>query len=195
MMLVTVSLEQQVVIVKVGGAAGLVYNPNNTVVQVGDTVMFQFGLLNHTVTQMTDATGCVRMVGGFNSGKQVSPNALSMTAAAPGTMFYGCTVKVNNTSHCLKGMRGVIRVSETVAVNPCPAGFVPATSQTTASHTASPGVGVARGYLSVSKRDSSVVCVPSPTGSTANSTVNSATSDKFFICLFIVPLVITAGLI
>ena len=54
--------------VTVGGAAGLVYTPNQLNASVGDTVRFNFNVKNHTATQSAFKTPCVPLDGGFNSG-------------------------------------------------------------------------------------------------------------------------------
>jgi plastocyanin len=50
--------------VMVGGSAGLVYTPDQIMANVGDTVIFTFGVKNHTLTQSTFAQPCGMMDGG-----------------------------------------------------------------------------------------------------------------------------------
>jgi len=50
--------------VMVGGSAGLVYTPEQITANVGDTVIFTFGVKNHTATQSTFAQPCIKMAGG-----------------------------------------------------------------------------------------------------------------------------------
>ena len=50
--------------VTVGGSAGLVYSPEYITANVGDTVVFQFGTKNHTLTQSSFAQPCSQMAGG-----------------------------------------------------------------------------------------------------------------------------------
>jgi len=51
--------------VTVGGTAGLVYTPPYIYANIGDTVIFQFGTKNHTLTQSTFPLPCVQMSGGI----------------------------------------------------------------------------------------------------------------------------------
>ena len=50
--------------VMVGGSAGLVYTPDQITANVGDVVIFTFGVKNHTVSQSSFAQPCVKMAGG-----------------------------------------------------------------------------------------------------------------------------------
>lgn len=52
--------------VMVGGTAGLVYSPEYVYANVGDTIVFQFGAKNHTVTQSSFAQPCWALPGGIN---------------------------------------------------------------------------------------------------------------------------------
>ncbi|KAG8941328.1 hypothetical protein FRC04_004608 [Tulasnella sp. 424] len=52
----------------VGGAAGLVYTPNQVHAKVGDHVKFHFQFKNHTVTQSSFDYPCEPLKGGFDSG-------------------------------------------------------------------------------------------------------------------------------
>ncbi|KIO22715.1 hypothetical protein M407DRAFT_50400, partial [Tulasnella calospora MUT 4182] len=52
----------------VGGAAGLVYTPNQVHAEVGDRVKFHFQFKNHTVTQSSFYEPCEPLKGGFDSG-------------------------------------------------------------------------------------------------------------------------------
>jgi hypothetical protein len=61
--------------VTVGGAAGLVYSPPQLDnIPIGDTVIFQFQSMNHTVTQSAFGTPCEKLAGGMDSGFQPNPN-------------------------------------------------------------------------------------------------------------------------
>lgn len=51
--------------VMVGGSAGLVYSPEYVYANVGDTILFQFGAKNHTVTQSSFAQPCWALPGGI----------------------------------------------------------------------------------------------------------------------------------
>jgi hypothetical protein len=53
--------------VMVGGSAGLVYTPEYVSANIGDVIIFQFGVKNHTLTQSTFPLPCVEMAGGMNS--------------------------------------------------------------------------------------------------------------------------------
>ncbi|KIO32586.1 hypothetical protein M407DRAFT_50180, partial [Tulasnella calospora MUT 4182] len=52
----------------VGGAAGLVYTPNQVWANKGDYVRFTFQFKNHTVTQSSFEKPCDPLKGGFDSG-------------------------------------------------------------------------------------------------------------------------------
>jgi plastocyanin len=54
--------------VVVGGSAGLVYTPSYIYANIGDVVIFTFGVKNHTVTQSSFAQPCVAAEGGADSG-------------------------------------------------------------------------------------------------------------------------------
>lgn len=60
--------------VTVGGAAGLVFTPDQITANVGDMVIFEFMSANHTATQSTFGTPCKIMEGGMDSGFQPNPN-------------------------------------------------------------------------------------------------------------------------
>ncbi|KAK4068298.1 uncharacterized protein Triagg1_7541 [Trichoderma aggressivum f. europaeum] len=103
--------------VTVGGAAGLVYSPpqlNN--IPVGDTVIFEFQSMNHTVTQSAFDTPCKKLDGGMDSGFQANPNntispapqvAMQVMASTP--LWFYCRQK----GHCGKGM--VFSINPTAA--------------------------------------------------------------------------------
>lgn len=103
--------------VTVGGAAGLVYSPpqlNN--IPVGDTVIFEFQSMNHTVTQSAFDTPCKKLEGGMDSGFQANPNntispapqvAMQVMASTP--LWFYCRQK----GHCGKGM--VFSINPTAA--------------------------------------------------------------------------------
>ncbi|KAJ3950676.1 uncharacterized protein N0V96_001827 [Colletotrichum fioriniae] len=60
--------------VMVGGAAGLVFVPDQIKANVGDMVVFTFMSQNHTATQSAFATPCDPLAGGMNSGFMANPN-------------------------------------------------------------------------------------------------------------------------
>ncbi|CAM1509449.1 Fc.00g031880.m01.CDS01 [Cosmosporella sp. VM-42] len=94
--------------VTVGGPAGLVYTPdqlNN--VPVGDTVVFEFLSMNHTVTQSPFDTPCDALPDGMDSGFMANPNntvspppqiAMQVMVATP--LWFYC----KQNGHCGKGM-------------------------------------------------------------------------------------------
>lgn len=92
--------------VVVGGAAGLVYTPNQVYAQPGDSVKFHFQFKNHTVTQSSFDYPCTPLDGGFTSGfMPVAPDAKNSPTFK---------IKVENTDpiwvhceqvdHCPSGM-------------------------------------------------------------------------------------------
>ncbi|OBT73683.1 hypothetical protein VF21_06201 [Pseudogymnoascus sp. 05NY08] len=93
--------------VAVGGSAGLVYVPDTVNAAVGDSVVFVFHSQNHTVTQSTFNTPCVKLAGGMDSGFMPNPNntivpppmmAMQVTVATP--LWFYC----KQGNHCGKGM-------------------------------------------------------------------------------------------
>lgn len=78
--------------VAVGGSAGLVFVPDTVNAAVGDSVVFVFHSQNHTVTQSTFDTPCVKLKDGMDSGFMPNPNntivpppmmAMQVTVATP----------------------------------------------------------------------------------------------------------------
>ena len=63
------------------GAPGLAYSPNQIMAKPGDYVQFNFQAQNHTVTQSSFNTPCVKMMGGMDSG--FMPNMNNGTNPAP----------------------------------------------------------------------------------------------------------------
>ncbi|KAG8929242.1 hypothetical protein FRC01_004644 [Tulasnella sp. 417] len=92
--------------ITVGGAAGLVYTPNQVKAEVGDVLSFHFQFKNHTVTQSSFASPCTPWEGGFDSG--------FMPVAMDATEFpvYNVTVETTDpiwihcqqVGHCGMGM-------------------------------------------------------------------------------------------
>jgi plastocyanin len=113
-------------VVQVGGAAGLVFTPNQITAAIGDTVEFQFipkaaGAQNHSVTQSPFATPCTFLknattgLTGFDSGFMPVP------ANAPNTPSITVNVTVSTPiwffcaqgKHCESGMVGAINAPTT----------------------------------------------------------------------------------
>ncbi|TQV99987.1 hypothetical protein V2A60_005402 [Cordyceps javanica] len=93
--------------VKVGGPGGLTFQPDQLNVPVGDSVVFEFLSMNHTVTQSPFNTPCKAMEGGMDSGFLANPNntvspppqvAMQVMASTP--LWFYCRQK----GHCGKGM-------------------------------------------------------------------------------------------
>ncbi|KAM3453511.1 hypothetical protein MY3296_003742 [Beauveria thailandica] len=93
--------------VKVGGPSGLVYDPDQLHVPVGDSVIFEFLSQNHTVTQSSFDTPCKALEGGMDSGFLANPNntvipppqvAMRVMVATP--LWFYC----KQMGHCGKGM-------------------------------------------------------------------------------------------
>ncbi|KFY12194.1 hypothetical protein V492_04025 [Pseudogymnoascus sp. VKM F-4246] len=93
--------------VAVGGSAGLVFVPDTVNAAVGDSVVFVFHSQNHTVTQSTFDTPCVKLADGMDSGFMANPNdtivpppmmAMQVTVATP--LWFYC----KQGPHCGKGM-------------------------------------------------------------------------------------------
>ncbi|CAJ2511572.1 Uu.00g071970.m01.CDS01 [Anthostomella pinea] len=93
--------------VTVGGAAGLVYTPDQVAANVGDMVVFTFESTNHTVTQSSFGTPCTAMDGGMDSGFMPNPDnsvspapQVAMQVMTTGPLWFYC----KQTGHCGKGM-------------------------------------------------------------------------------------------
>lgn len=93
--------------VKVGGPGGLVFQPQELDVPVGDTVIFEFLSQNHTVTQSAFAKPCAKIDNGMDTGFVPNPNntvspapqvAMQVTVKTP--LWFYCRQK----GHCGKGM-------------------------------------------------------------------------------------------
>ncbi|KAL5346000.1 hypothetical protein ACLOAV_009030 [Pseudogymnoascus australis] len=93
--------------VAVGGSAGLVFVPDTIKAAVGDSVVFVFHSQNHTVTQSTFDTPCVKLADGMDSGFMANPNntivpppmmAMQVTVDTP--LWFYC----RQGPHCGKGM-------------------------------------------------------------------------------------------
>ncbi|KAG8906686.1 hypothetical protein FRC01_007929 [Tulasnella sp. 417] len=90
----------------VGGAAGLVYTPNQVHAQVGDRVKFHFQFKNHTVTQSSFEYPCDPLKGGFDSGfKPVAMDAKkSPTFTIKVKDEHPIWVHCEQVDHCPSGM-------------------------------------------------------------------------------------------
>ncbi|KAJ3078804.1 hypothetical protein HK102_004228 [Quaeritorhiza haematococci] len=89
------------------GPGGLVFEPKDVTIQVGDTVQWKLASGTHNVVQVDSASTCEPKTGGFASAT-LSANAaqdFSRTFTEVGTINYVCT------PHCAKGMRGTISVA------------------------------------------------------------------------------------
>ncbi|KAI0843439.1 Cupredoxin [Hypoxylon sp. FL0890] len=93
--------------VTVGGAAGLVFTPDQITANVGDMVIFTFMSMNHTATQSTFTEPCKIMEGGMDSGFQPNPNntvspppQVAMQVMTTDPLWFYCRQK----GHCGKGM-------------------------------------------------------------------------------------------
>jgi plastocyanin len=93
--------------VTVGGSAGLKFVPDTVNANVGDVILFTFLQKNHTVTQSTLASPCIRSSSGFDSGFKPVPADqtsgfpmanLTVTSAEP--IWAYC----RQGTHCQSGM-------------------------------------------------------------------------------------------
>ncbi|KAI9680568.1 MAG: hypothetical protein M1817_004008 [Caeruleum heppii] len=94
--------------IMVGGDAGLIFSPDQITAQVGDMVEFTFMQKNHTVTQSTFKTPCVKMADGLDSGFMPNDGSVSpapvytfQVKSTEASWFY-CKQKTG--THCGKGM-------------------------------------------------------------------------------------------
>ncbi|KAG8934429.1 hypothetical protein FRC01_003103 [Tulasnella sp. 417] len=90
----------------VGGAAGLVYTPNQVHAQVGDRIKFHFQFKNHTVTQSSFDKPCTPLKHGFDSGfKPVAMDAKkSPTFTIEVEDYEPIWVHCQQIDHCPSGM-------------------------------------------------------------------------------------------
>lgn len=102
--------------VVVGGTAGDVYTPNSITANVGDMVEFTFMETNHTATQSSFTTPCIKLDGGVDSGFMSNPNN---TVNPPPTMKFQVTTTdpiwmyCRQTGHCGTGMTFSINPTST----------------------------------------------------------------------------------
>jgi len=95
----------QTITVKVGGTAKI-YTPNQVNANVGDTILFDFLQVNHTVSQSTLASPCKFMAGGSDSGFRPNPQGIEMTQTFTFAVndtkpkWFYC----KQTGHCAAGM-------------------------------------------------------------------------------------------
>jgi plastocyanin len=90
--------------VTVGGAGILKFDPESVTAAVGDRVLFQFREKNHTATQSTFASPCVKAPGGFDSGFQaVAPGATGPVAEFVVTSTDPVWVYCAQGTHCSAG--------------------------------------------------------------------------------------------
>ncbi|KAG9017185.1 hypothetical protein FRB90_001451 [Tulasnella sp. 427] len=92
--------------VTVGGAAGLVYTPNQVYAQPGDKIRFHFQFKNHTVTQSSFDDPCTPLKGGFSSG--FKPVAMGAKNSPTFTIEVKDTnpiwIHCEQVDHCPSGM-------------------------------------------------------------------------------------------
>ncbi|KAI0479267.1 Cupredoxin [Xylariaceae sp. FL0804] len=92
--------------VMVGGDAGLVYTPDTIEANVGDMVVFNFMSTNHTATQSTFTTPCIKSDGGFdsdfkpNADNTTPPPQVAMQVMVDTPLWFYC----RQTGHCGMGM-------------------------------------------------------------------------------------------
>jgi len=100
-------------LIKVGANNGLVFDPTDITAAAGDTVSFQFQGKNHSVTQSTFATPCVRQTtpttgvdSGFMavaSGAATLPQWSITVNNSTAPLWFFCA-QTNPVSHCNQGM-------------------------------------------------------------------------------------------
>jgi plastocyanin len=111
--LVAIPARSADIAVTVGGKIGdtdtieVAYTPEFVTANVGDTIVFTFKQLNHTVTQSSFDDPCSPLTGGFDSGfVPVATNATEFLTTATFTVNDTSPVWVycRQTGHCQKGM-------------------------------------------------------------------------------------------
>ncbi|KAI2468240.1 Cupredoxin [Annulohypoxylon bovei var. microspora] len=149
--------------VTVGGAAGLVYTPDQVTAAVGDMVIFEFQSANHTATQSTFAEPCKIMAGGMDSGFQPNANntvnpppKVAMQVMTTDPLWFYC----RQSGHCGKGM--------TFSINPT-AAKTQAMFQAMAIQQNGVGAGSAITGNSTSTASSAVAAAPAATSDAAAS--------------------------
>jgi len=144
--------------VTVGGKVGdtdtieVAYTPEFVTANVGDTIVFTFKQLNHTVTQSSFDDPCSPLAGGFDSGfVPIGTNATEFLTTATFTVNDTKPVWVycRQTGHCQKGM--------VFAINPGEGQF--ATFQ-----------GRANGTIATTSSTTSATSAPSSTATSSSST-------------------------
>jgi plastocyanin len=117
--------------VTIAPGGSFTFDPSSQTINVGDTVMWTWGLGVHSTT-----SGAVCFADDtWNSGLLVAPNSFSVTFPSAGTFPYFCTL------HCAFGMTGQIVVqapTETPTLTPTPTPTVTPTGTQTPSPTLPP---------------------------------------------------------
>jgi len=98
----------------VAGLAGLHYDPENVVANVGDIIEWHYLAKNHSVVQSSFGAPCVPLAGGgffsgflpVGDGQVQNPNVFQVTITDTNPIWYYCAQTVG--SHCQSGMAGVI---------------------------------------------------------------------------------------
>jgi len=156
------------ILVKVGANNGLIFEPSNVTAQAGDTISFQFQGKNHSVTQSTFASPCVRMTTpslGVDSGfMPVASGAAtlpqwSITVNNASTPLWFFCAQTNPLVHCQKGM--------VFAVNAPPA----------KSFAQFQAAAMASGNSTTSASGSGSATTPSATGSSSGTTGSGSGSS------------------
>jgi len=139
-------------LIKVGDSNGLVFNPTDITAAAGDTISFQFQGKNHSVTQSTFASPCVRQTTptvGVDSGfMAVASGAAQLpqwsitvnNSTAP--LWFFCA-QTNPANHCQAGMVFSVNApaTKTFAQFQAAAKASGGNSTTTSGTTGAPGYG------------------------------------------------------
>lgn len=105
----------------VAGRAGLHFDPENVVAQVGDVIEWHYLPMNHTVAQSSFGSPCAPLAdnSGFFSGfnfftkEGQAPDVFTFTVVDESPIWYYCA----QADHCQQGMAGVINQNFNSNVN------------------------------------------------------------------------------
>jgi len=159
----------------------LTYTPNNIQAAVGDMVQFQFGPVNHTVTQSSFDEPCVPL---SESSNQTGIFSGFQPVSADATTIPTYTIQINNTTpvwiycsqamHCQKGMVMVINENTTKNATRSLANFVKLASE--AAKNIAPNASPSNG--TEGSTSSSGSATPSGSGTSSGSSSSSSSSSS-----------------
>lgn len=90
----------------VGANESVTFGSPNTQIHVGETINFLFASKTHSVSQVENATSCIKAMNGFDSGNVNALGSYNRTFNDIGRIFYASLT----SNDCQSGMRGMVAV-------------------------------------------------------------------------------------